>query len=150
MSFGLFQTHMTFEKVVKNFSSRGLRLKNVQRYLDAGGDINHRDEKMGWSLLHYAAEDSNPEVIKLLAIRGANINATDVGGWTPLHYAVDIDMDSSSRNGRRAKELPTVQALIDAGASENIKGTDGTTPRDIAIAYREEALYDSLSRPKTT
>src|SRR2546423_6842432 len=74
---------MTFESVLKNFTTRGLRLDDVRRYLDGGGEIHHRDEKMHWSLLHLAAEDCNSEVIRLLVARGADIHARDRQGWTP-------------------------------------------------------------------
>lgn len=137
---------MTFETVIKNFTSRGLCVKDVQRYLDAGGEINHRDPKMEWSLLHFAAEDCNSEVIRFLVVRGADLAATDRNGWTPLHLAVDSDMDSSGRDGRCATELSTVQTLIDLGADETARATDGKTPRDIAVAYGQEILYDSLLR----
>jgi len=66
-----------------------------------------------------------------------------------LHLAVDSDMDSSSRDGRRATELPTVQALIELGADETVRAADGETPRDVAIHYGQEILYDSLLRPRT-
>src|SRR2546430_2273934 len=139
---------MTFETVIKNFTTRGLRVEDVRLYLDAGGDINRRDSKMGWSLLHFAAEDRNAEVARLLVARGADIAATDRSGWTPLHVAVDSDMDTSGRDGRRATELPTIQAFIELGADETVRASDGSTPRDIAVAYGEEILYDSLLRPK--
>jgi ankyrin repeat protein len=139
---------MTFEKVIKNFGNRALRLKDVQRYLDSGGDVHRRDDKMNWSLLHYAAEDCNPEVVQLLATSGADVNARDKNGWTPLHWAVESDMDAASQEGRRAKELPTVKALINHGADIAAKATDGSTPRDIAAAYGLEALYDSVAQPK--
>lgn len=140
---------MTFENVIKNFTTRGLRVDDVRRYLDAGGDIHHRDEKMDWSLLHFAAEDCNSEVIRLLVTRGADITSTDRNGWTPLHLAVDSDMDTSGRDGRRAAELPTVQTLIELGADETARAANGATPRDIAAAYEQEALYDLLARPET-
>jgi ankyrin repeat protein len=139
---------MTFEKIIKNFGNRALRLKDVQRYLDSGGDVDRRDEKMNWSLLHYAAEDCNPEIVRLLATRGADVNARDKDGWTPLHWAVESDMDAASQEGRRASELPTVKALIEHGADTTAKATDGSMPRDIAAAYRLEALYDSVAQSK--
>jgi ankyrin repeat protein len=140
---------MTFESVTRKFTTRGLRLDDVRRYLDAGGDICRRDQETGWSLLHFAAEDGNPEVIRFLAARGADRDVADRNGCTPLHLAVDRDMDTSSRGGRRARELPTIQTLIDVGAEENVRSANGATPRDMAVAYGQEALYDSLLRPKS-
>jgi ankyrin repeat protein len=139
---------MTFETVIKKFTTRGLRVEDVRAYLDAGGNIHHRDDKMNWSLLHFAAEDGNSDVIRFLAARGADLAATDRNGWTPLHLAVDSDLDVSSQEGRRAVELPAVQTLLELGADETVRATDGATPRDIAVAYGQEVLYDSLSRPK--
>ncbi|MDB6029178.1 MAG: Pfs, and Ankyrin domain protein [Verrucomicrobiales bacterium] len=139
---------MTFETVIKSFTTRGLRVEDVCRYLDAGGDVRRRDEKMGWSLLHFGAEDRNPEAIRLLVVRGADLSAADRNGWTPLHLAVDGDMIIPSQAGRRATELPTVQTLIELGADETARASDGRTPRDIAVAYGQEVLYDSLLRRK--
>src|SRR5580765_2205504 len=141
---------MTFEKVIKHFGNRALRLKDVQRYLDSGGDINRRDEKMNWSLLHFAAEDCNPEIVKLLAARGADMNARDKDGWTPLHWAVESDIDAAQQEARRARELPTVKTLIELGADTTARAVDGSTPRDIAAAYGLEALYDSLAAHKAS
>src|SRR5712672_564930 len=135
---------MTFENLIKSFTTHGLRVEDVRRYLDAGGDINHRDQKMDWSLLHFAAEDCNSDVIRLLVAHGANLAVADRNGWTPLHLAVDSDMDTSARGGRRATELPTVQTLIELGADETVRASDGSAPRDIAAAYGQEVLYDSL------
>ena len=137
-------------KVIKNFGNRALRLKDVQLYLDSGGDVDRRDEKMNWSLLHYAAEDCNPEIIRLLATRGANVNARDKDGWTPLHWAVESDMDAASQQGRRASELPTVKALIEHGADITAEANDGSWPRDVAAGYELGALYDSVAQSKAT
>ena len=139
-------TLMTFQTIIEKFATRGLRVEDVRRYLDGGGDIHFKNEKMDWSLLHFAAEDCNSEVIRLLVARGADIHAIDRQGWTPLHLAVDSDLDTSSRDGRPATELPTVQTLIELGADEILRAADGSTPRDIARAYGQEALYDSVLR----
>ena len=102
---------------------------------------------MNWSLLHFAAEDCNSEIIRLLVSRGADLASADRNGWTPLHVAVDSDLDTSSRNGCLANKMPTVQTLIALGADESLHAGDGATARDIAAAYGKEALYDSLVRP---
>ncbi|HEY7091338.1 MAG TPA: ankyrin repeat domain-containing protein [Tepidisphaeraceae bacterium] len=139
---------MTFDKVIKHFGNRSLRVKDVRRYLEGGGDVNCHGGNMSWTLLHFSAEDCDAEMIKLLAAHGANLNARDQNGWTPLHLAVDADMDTSSRGARRATELPTVQTLIELGADERVKADDGSTPRDIAVRYDQAGLYDSLLRPR--
>jgi ankyrin repeat protein len=136
---------MTFEGVVKHFSKRGLAVKDVRAYLDAGGDVNCLSPKNCWTLLHFAVEDRNLEVIKLLASRGADLNVPDVNGWTPLHLAVDSDMDTSGRDGRRATELPTAKLLVELGASATTKAADGKTARGIALDYGLENLFDSVA-----
>src|SRR4051794_3162182 len=137
---------MIFEKVIKNFTTSGLRVADVQRYLDGGGDINRKDTNLDWTLLHLAAEDRNCDVIRLLAVRGADVNATDRSGQTALHLAVDSDLDTSGRGGCRVTELPTAQTLIELGADESMRTAEGATPRDFAAGYGEELLYDSLRR----
>ncbi|MDB6017048.1 MAG: neurogenic locus notch protein 1-like [Pedosphaera sp.] len=137
---------MTFETVIKNFTTRGLRIEDITRYLDAGNDIHHRDTKMGWTLLHFAAEDCNPDAIRLLITRGADPNIKENTGRTPLHFAVDSDLDTSIQAGRRATDMPTTRALIELGADESARTTDNATPRDIAVNYGAATLYDSLFR----
>jgi len=136
---------VTFEDVIKSFSTRGLSPGDVQRYLDTGGDIDYKHPQRHWTLLHFAAEGGNPEVVRLLAARGASLNATDLNGHTPLHIAVDSDLDASCQLERQPS-LPTAQALLSAGADEALKDADNLTARDYAVAYGQETLYDSLAR----
>lgn len=137
---------MTFESAIQHFSTCGLRVSDVQSYLDAGGDINHRGSRKAWPLLHFAAENCDHDVIRLLAARGADLRAKDQSGWTALHVATDTDLDTSGRGGRRATDLPTVRLLIELGTDGTEQTTDGLTARDIAISYGEEALFDSVLR----
>jgi ankyrin repeat protein len=143
-----------FAKLVKKarscgllFRTGGFQLKDVRKFLDKGGDPNAKTDN-GWSLLHLLAEDcADRETIRLAISRGAEINARDSSGQTPLHLAVDADCDSSSRDCRRASELPTAQVLIEFGADETARSDKGETPRDYAAAYgnHELGLYDSIS-----
>src|SRR4051812_40941726 len=82
---------------------RGLCIKDVQRYLDEGGDPNHRKAD-GNTLLHIAADNGETEIIRLLVANGASVNTRGNYGYTPLHLAVDSDCDTSPRDGRSATE----------------------------------------------
>ncbi|HET9317012.1 MAG TPA: ankyrin repeat domain-containing protein, partial [Vicinamibacteria bacterium] len=97
--------------------------------------------------LHYAAEHGNHDVIVLLDQRGADLDLRDPQGWTPLHVAVDADIDSAHQAGHTTT-LPTARTMIEAGAREDIQADDGATARDVSAAYGQEALdlYDKVSR----
>jgi len=148
---------MTFEKLMgRSFGAesssfwsgrpRGLRIEEVQRYLDDGGDPNRRTET-GQTLLHIAADNGKIEIMRLLLARGADVNAKGYHGYTPLHIAVDSDCDTSSRDGRSATELPLTKLLLGFSADESVRDDDGETARDFAVAYGavETRLYDQLS-----
>jgi ankyrin repeat protein len=136
---------MRFERIVEHFGTRGLDVAAVRRYVDAGEDVNQRDGSMGWTLLHFAAENGNEGVIRLLVEHGADVRAADRNGWTALHVAADRDLDTSKRDGRPAVDLPTVRLLIEAGADESARTGEGWTARDIARDYKREDLYDLVA-----
>jgi len=69
--------------------------------------------------LHVAAWKAWPKTVKLLIERGANVNAQDAKGRTPLMLAVKACVDSYWTS-RRSPE--SVEALLKAGAS--ISGVD--------------------------
>lgn len=78
--------------------------------LDADADVNARQTDRpsgdyGCTPLHYAAEDNNIELIKLLIAHGANVNMATERGWTALHMAYD--------------NIDTIKVLLEAGADVN-------------------------------
>ncbi len=85
-------------------------------------DLESRRETDGRTALHQAAAQyaPSPEVIDALAKAGANANAADNKGWTPLHIAVE--------GGRPA----AVKALLEAGANPNAMTANGAVPLSIA------------------
>ena len=83
----------------------------------------------GETVLHVAARLGDPEIVDLLLSRGADINASDAQGRTPLHKAgpsaVRLLLESAERHGQR----------IDMTACDE----DGCTVDDaVHLAMRED------------
>jgi ankyrin repeat protein len=70
-----------------------------------------------WCMTSYSVP--NMEFAKLFLAHGANVNARDNAGMTPLHLAVG------------ANSQPMVELLIAHGANVNAKDKDGNTPLDL-------------------
>ena len=58
------------------------------------------------TVIHWAALAGRAEIVKLLAARGADVNAVDNFGYTPLLYTATVDFGDAR----------TASALLDAGA----------------------------------
>jgi ankyrin repeat protein len=66
-------------------------LKNtVKAILDNKGDPNHVVEPSGNTPLHYAVQNSNLEIVKLLIAAGANINVINNDNTTPISMALNL------------------------------------------------------------
>ena len=86
----------------------------------------------GWHPLHVAAFDGNIEIATWLINDGAYINAVDVYGRTPLHYA---------RRRKYGKKNDNVARLLIENGATDFSPTDikGRTPVDIYIEYNNGA-----------
>jgi ankyrin repeat protein len=84
--------------------------------------------------IHYAADRGNIEAVKQHIADGADVNAKDGGGWTPLHHAAVF--------GR--KEI--TELLIDKGVDVNAKANNGKTPLDWPIQFNHTATVDLLCK----
>lgn len=116
--------------LIDGYLQRMVRRNNhgwVQLLLQLGADV-HVKECGKNTLLHQVAAGwyasyTKPEIIKLLVCAGAQVNAKNTQGFTPLHLAA----------GYGAPEV--VEVLVQAGADVNIMGPTGRTPLHLA-AYK--------------
>ena len=121
-------------------AARSGKVDAAKRLLDAGANVNAKEGWGGQSAIMWAAAQSQPEMIKLLAARGADVNAIgkvnqwerktlgeprpkdmNKGGFTPLLYA--------AREGC----VECAKALIAAKADPDIQDPDGITPLAMAL-----------------
>jgi ankyrin repeat protein len=72
------------------------------------------------------------EVGKLLLDHGANVNARQYGGWTPLHAA--------AQNG----DILFARMLVEASADVNVRADNQQRPLDLALTKGQQAMVEFL------
>jgi len=90
---------------------------SVEALLRHGADV-HQNDLNGETLLHKAAANGGPDVVRLLAAKGLSCHATQCSGETPLHYAASHCHPSA------------VSVLLELGANPNANDNYGETPCD--------------------
>lgn len=73
----------------------------------------------GITALHNACCGGHEDIVEMLVLAGANVNAVDADGWTPLHLAACFGTSQS------------VAFLIEHGANLSAVNSDGATPEDL-------------------
>ena len=101
-------------------------IEAIKQHIAAGTDVNSNDE---WTPLHAAA---NKETAELLIAKGADINAKDNVGGTPLFWAA---MEGNEE---------VAEALIRQGADVNAAGPEGWTALHWAVAMAQKKTVELL------
>lgn len=116
----------------------------MELLLTHGADPNYRftDDLM---CLHRACEHQQVGLIPLLVRHGADVNAQDEAGQTPLHWAIDAEGDAASQSNE-APSCGLTELLIAMGANPFVPSHRGETPYDLAKTYRHQSAVDSISR----
>jgi ankyrin repeat protein len=73
-------------------------IPRVRRLLHAGADVNLRQTDDHYTVLHFACEMHTPGLIDILLGAGANINAQEHIGETPLHIACGVGIVENVRD----------------------------------------------------
>jgi ankyrin repeat protein len=115
----------------------------LQYLIDSAMDLNGRD-CFGRAAIHLAVQfgrEANAEAstIELLLAKGAEVNAKDKQGNTPLHLAVDTQQDD------------IVELLLKNGAEVDSINFQGNTPLHLAMTKKQEGkilqiLFDHGAR----
>ena len=124
----------------------------------------------GITPLHWAGNEL-PETIELLIASGADLDARDKNGLTPLHHWIrwwegdrsellvqhGADLEARDVFGRTPLHLAAIvgrldkyRMLRDAGAALSPKDDAGMTPADYALKFGHPALADSLLEAGTS
>ncbi len=120
-------------------------LSHIQAYFQCGGDITAPTERNGWQLIHIAALNGLDEVVAWLVAHGADINARDRQGSTPLLLAFNSDVDGAVQGGREVSFVHS-QRLIALGADKTMETDDGESMESTASAYGKKmyAMYQKV------
>ena len=94
----------------------------MNNLLENGADVDAQDNE-GWTALHYASQRGKFKIVKFLVKQGANPNATDKHGVTPLMLAYTT--------------TEVTKFLLDHGA--NVNATDKGDRTALMSAYTAEA-----------
>jgi uncharacterized protein len=115
----------------------------LEELIRRGADVNiPSNNTMKVQALHSAVAQQNQalalQMSEMLLKRGAGVNATQSGGWTPLHEA--------AFHG----EIELVRLLLAWGADETIKSDDGKTPIDLALQQGHADVTEVLQSTRKT
>ena len=98
--------------------------ERVINWIESGGNVNWSIDLCGMTLLHFAARSCNDKLIDYLVNRGANIEARNCDGETPLllfcHYIANVSINE--------KEFRALKTLLGLGANVNAQDNKGYTP----------------------
>jgi ankyrin repeat protein len=106
-------------------------IEAVKQHLAAGTDVNLISDGIEKTALHDAALEGHKEIVELLIDNGANVNAKNTIGETPLHQAVSREV---------------VELLIANKAKVNTLSRLGQTPLDWAIIKNQTEIVDLLRK----
>jgi ankyrin repeat protein len=96
----------------------------IRRRLAAGVSPSAREEREGYTPLHFAAQDGAARAVEVLLAAGADVDALSKRGQTPLWLAV--------MNSPRAPDGAVVRALLRHGADRDLRDEGGQSPYELA------------------
>lgn len=111
-------------------------LEAVKQHIEAGTDINMKDQMSGSTPLITAATFGRTAIVKALFDANADLDIKNNEGSTALHAAAFFC------------RIEIVQMLLDAGADKTIKNNHAATPRDAVIVSFDQMkpVYETIKK----
>lgn len=111
-------------------------LEVVKQHIEAGTNINRKDQMSGSAPLVSAVSFGRTAIAKALIDAGADLNLKNNEGSTALHVAAFFC------------HIEIVQMLIDAKADKSIKNNFGATPMEsVTVPFAEmKPIYEMIQR----
>lgn len=110
------------------------KIVEVEQLIKSGAKADCQDS-LGFSPLHYAAQNSSSEILVLLLRAELNVNCQDKHGNTPLSKAVFAFRGDDS----------IIQSLITSGADPDIKNSHSVSPRNLADKISSKGISFDLN-----
>lgn len=140
-------------------------INEVKRMLKEDPSLVHWRDEYEFTALHGAAGEEDVEIIRFLVDNGADVDAQNEDGISPLHIclypeiareliACGANIELQDKWGRTplmtlSSELEredVIQVLLEAGANVNTKDKDGITALLTAIARGENVKVNLLRK----
>jgi len=112
----------------------------LRKMIEHEADINFLNPETGTSPLMLAAALGYHNICNILIDSGAEINACDHAGNTPLHLAAQ----------GFGEQVPTIQTLLQHGADANATNEDGFTAAMISKRMDNDACFKIISSQETS
>jgi hypothetical protein len=110
----------------------------IKKILQEGAIKVNDQDKLGYTMLHYAASHGHIDLIKFLVEKGGEINALDLTNWTPLHLAAIAD------------NYKTCKLLLELGANFECPNNDEQLPVDLTEDAKVKKLLSDATKKKMT
>jgi len=98
--------------------------------LDRGADVNAKTRDQEVAVISQAVLFGDKRMVELMIAEGADVNAVDKTGFSPLHYAARINNPEF------------VSMLLEAGAKPELKDAEGLTPHELAKDMGARGVID--------
>jgi len=108
--------------------------QSLLRYLNSGINIWYVHPDSHWTLLNYAIEHENFEIIETLLKLGLDINHmnTDPGGWGAVHHATESAHDFFVQSDQTEPDTKILELVLSYSPDLTLRDSYGRIPIDYA------------------